>query len=252
MMSPHRFLQRLGRRVGYEIRRYSPQISSDAQLACILRHLRIDLVMDIGANIGQYGGTLRSIGYRGRIVSFEPLSSAHAQLLKSSKGDGLWEVAPRMALGNSEGEVSIHLSRNSMSSSILNMLPQHELGAPDSVYIGKETAPLAQLDSVAFSYLRQASSVLLKIDAQGYEDRVLAGAHTVLERIRAIQIELSLVPLYEGQVLFDEMRKRLGSLGYELTAMFPVYVDEVTGQTLQIDGLFVRHARQTLYQGSGG
>ena len=245
MMSPHRFLQRLGRRVGYEIRRYSPQISPDAQLACILRHLRIDLVMDIGANIGQYGRTLRSLGYRGRIVSFEPLSSAYAQLVESSKGDNLWEIAPRMALGDSESEVSIHLSRNSISSSILNMLPQHERGAPDSVYIGKETAPLARLDSVAFSYLRQASSVLLKIDAQGYEDRVLAGAQSVLDRVCSIQIELSLVPLYEGQVLFDEMRRRLGSMGYELSAMFPVYVDEMTGQTLQIDGLFVRQARQS-------
>ena len=107
------------------------------------------------------------------------------------------------------------------------------------------------LDSVAFSYVRQASSVLLKIDAQGYEDRVLAGAHNVLDRIRSIQIELSLVPLYEGQVLFDEIRRRLGSLGYELSAMFPVYVDEMTGQTLQIDGLFVRQASQTLCQSSG-
>lgn len=243
-MSLRRLLQRLGRKAGYEIRRYSPQVSSDAQLARILTHLGIDLVLDVGANAGQYGRMLRTLGYRGRIVSFEPLSSAHVQLVEASRGDCLWEVAPRMALGDSEGEVSIHLARNSLSSSILNMLAEHERATPDSIYIGKETAPLMRLDNITSSYLKHARSVLLKIDTQGYEDRVLAGAQGVLDRIHSIQMELSLVPLYEGQVLFDDMRRHLELLGYGLSAMFPCYVHEVTGQTLQIDGIFVHHVRQ--------
>jgi FkbM family methyltransferase len=228
------------RKAGIEAYRYSVHTSTGAQLHRLLAHCNVDLVLDVGANSGHYATELRAHGYAGRIVSFEPLESAHAQLTAAAGGDSRWGVAPRMALGDAEGKIDIHVAGNSLSSSILDMLPEHERAAPGSAFVGSESVTLRRLDGVAPDYLSDAKSVLLKIDTQGYEDRVLKGAAGVLDRVTAIQAELSLVPLYAGQPLFDEMREKIEALGFVLFAVFPGYVHERTGQTLQIDGFFVR------------
>jgi FkbM family methyltransferase len=228
------------RKAGIEAGRYDIHTSAGAQLNRLLEHLRIDLVLDVGANRGQFAAELRSHGYRGRIVSFEPLSGAHASLVRAARSDANWRIAPRMALGDTEGNVDLHVAGNSLSSSILDMLPEHEHAAPGSGYVGNESVPLRRLDRVAGEFLAGGQRVLLKIDTQGYEDRVLAGAAGILERITALQCELSLVPLYSGQPLFDEMRGRLEAMGFELFALFPGYVHEQTGRTIQLDGVFVR------------
>ena len=144
-----------------------------------------------------------------------------------------------MALGDAEGEVSIHIAGNSLSSSVLEMLPEHERAAPGSGFVGSEIVPLRRLDRVAPDFLDGAKAVLLKIDTQGFEDRVLSGAAGVIDRITAIQTELSLVPLYAGQPLFDDMRAKIEAMGFVLFAVFPGYVHDHTGRTLQLDGFFV-------------
>ena len=240
-----RHIRKLLRRAGIEVHRSTIQTSAGAQLARIIECAGIDLVLDVGANAGQYASALRERGYRGRIVSFEPLSSAHARLVASAQGDDRWQVAPGMALGDAEGEVLIHIARNSLSSSVLDMLPEHERAAPGSGFVGSETVPLRRLDRVAPGYLEGARAVLLKIDTQGYEDRVLAGAAGVIDRVTAIQTELSFVPLYAEQLLFDDMRTNIEALGFELFAIFPGHVHEVTGRTLQVDGLFLRRGHES-------
>jgi FkbM family methyltransferase len=233
-------LRSLLRKAGVEAYRYSIHTSTGAQLNRLLEHCKIDLVLDVGANSGHYATGLRAHGYTGKIVSFEPLQSAHAKLTAAAGGDSLWQVAPRMALGATEGKIDINVAGNSLSSSILEMLPEHERAAPGSAYVGRESAPLHRLDLVATECITGAKSVLLKIDTQGYEDRVLNGAAGVLNSMTALQAELSLVPLYAGQPLFDEMREKIEMMGFVLFAIFPGYVHERTGQTLQIDGFFVR------------
>lgn len=228
------------RRVGIEARRYGVQTSSDAQLGQILKHLGVDLVLDVGAHEGQYGLRLRALGYRGRIVSFEPLYRPYVRLVEASRRDPRWEVAPRTALGETDGVVTVRVSAHSLSSSILEMLPLHEDAVPGSGIIGSESTPLARLDGIALPYILGAKVIFLKIDTQGYEDRVLAGAREILERVAAIQIELSLVPLYAGQPLWDAMRNMLENMGFELFALFPGHAHASTGRTLQVDGLFVR------------
>jgi FkbM family methyltransferase len=238
-------LRNLLRKAGVEAYRYSVHTSTGAQLNRLLEHCNIDLVLDVGANGGHYANELRAHGYAGRIVSFEPQASAHARLATAASGNPGWTVASRMALGDMEGEITIHVAGNSLSSSILDMLPEHEHAAPGSAYVGSETVALGRLDNVAAEYLEDARRVLLKIDTQGYEDRVLAGAQGMLSRVVAIQTELSLVPLYAGQPLFDEMREKIKTMGFVLFAIFPGYVHERTGQTLQIDGFFVRREMAT-------
>jgi len=233
-------IRRLLRRLGYDAHRYIPVLSPGAQQAAIFRSLGINLVLDVGANAGQFGAALREAGYTGRIVSFEPLDAARQRLLASSAGDPAWEVADRAAIGHENGEIEIHVSANSFSSSALDMLPAHLRSAPDSRYVGVERAPLRRLDGIAGRYLRPDSVTLLKIDTQGFEDRVLEGAAGILPRVAAIHLELSVVPLYAGQKLLPEMLERLRGLGFSPWALWPAFVEPGSARLLQVDATFLR------------
>lgn len=235
-----RRLRLLLKRAGIDVTRRTVETSAELQLERLLEHCGIDLVLDVGANCGQYAAGLRWNGYAGRIVSFEPMAAAHDELRLAAGRHGGWEVAPRMALGESDGEIEIHVAGNSVSSSILEMLPAHERAAPESAYVGREFVPLRRLDAVGEQFVAGSRKVLLKIDTQGYEDRVLAGAKGLMHRVTAVQAELSLVPLYDGQPLFKEMLDRIEALGFVLYAIFPSYVNAQTGGTLQFDGFFLR------------
>lgn len=230
---------------GLELHRARPAPPSATQVAAIqmvsaMRKFEIDLVLDVGANKGQFGSEIRNCGYPGRIVSFEPLSSAHGELLKTSTGDSKWEVYPRCALGDHNGEVEINIAGNSESSSILPMLESHRSAAPESAYQGKEVTSLKTLDAVAGECLKNAHATFLKIDTQGFEWQVLDGARDTLPHIKGILVELSLVPLYEGQHLWREVIDRLETGGFTLWAFKPVFSDQASGRTLQVDGIFFR------------
>jgi FkbM family methyltransferase len=210
------------------------------QLVSSLRKFEIDLVLDVGANTGQFASEIRHCGYAGRIVSFEPLSQAHGHLRQSSAGDSKWEAYPRCALGDHNGDVEINIARNSESSSILPMLDSHRTASPDSAYDGKEIVPIKTLDAVAGQYLKDVRAPFLKIDTQGFEWQVLDGARETLPHIKGILVELSLVPLYEGQHLWREVTDRLETEGFTLWAFTPVFSDQASGRTLQVDGIFYR------------
>lgn len=205
-----------------------------------LQKFEIDLVLDIGANIGQFASNIRHFGYTGRIVSFEPLSSAHTELLQFCAGDSGWDAYPRCALGDHVGEVEINIAGNSESSSILPMLESHRSAAPESAYLGKEIVPIKTLDAVAGQYLKKSRAPFLKIDTQGFEWQVLDGARDTLPHIKGILVELSLMPLYEGQHLWQEVTGRLEAAGFTLWAFKPVFSDQASGRTLQVDGVFYR------------
>lgn len=225
---------------GFDLRRYRPDRSEAAQFMAMLSIHEVNLVLDVGANTGQFGQQLRLAGYRGRIVSFEPLSTAHEKLVEASRNDPLWEVAPRAAIGNEDGGIEIHVAGNSVSSSVLDMLDAHVSAAPESRYVGSERVPLRRLDTLASDYLHPDSILFIKIDTQGYEDRVLQGASNLLEKAVGLQLELSFVPLYDGQRLYDEMVDQLKALGFELWGMSPVFVDPQSGRLLQVDATFFR------------
>ena len=240
MISIKKGIKHILHAAGIEAHRFHPDTSPLARLMATLRAFGIDLVIDIGANEGQFAKELRVGGYSGRIVSFEPLTAAHRRLLEESNGDLAWQVHPRCALGDRLGDVELNISGNSASSSILPMLTSHSSAAPQSIYIGSESAPLMTLDSVALPYLNGAQAPFLKIDTQGYEWHVLSGAFATLPKVRGIYMELSLVPLYEGQRLWRECIERLEAEGFVLWGLQPMFFDPATGRTLQWDGLFFR------------
>lgn len=234
-------IKKLSRSLGVDLKRYNVQTSEAAKMQRLLAYNNIDLVFDVGANIGQYAKLLRELGYSGRIVSFEPLSSAYSQLKAVSKKEPLWEIAPQTAIGNQEGEIIINIAGNSYSSSALPMLDAHLESAPESAYSGSETVKLSRLDTLAKDYIKsETKSIFLKIDVQGLEKQVLEGATAILPLVKGIKLELSLVPLYEGQVLFQEMIDIVEKLGYELYGIEPGFTAEKTGRMLQMDGIFFK------------
>jgi FkbM family methyltransferase len=192
-----KIIKKLSRSLGIDLKRYNVQTSEAARMQQLLDYHKIDLVLDVGANVGQYAKSLRDLGYSGRIVSFEPLSSAYSQLKTASKKDLLWEIAPQTAIGNQEGEIIINIAGNSYSSSALPMLDAHLESAPESAYSGSETVKLSRLDTLAKDYIKsETKSIFLKIDVQGLEKQVLEGATAILPLVKGIKLELSLVPLY--------------------------------------------------------
>jgi len=233
-------IRKVARRIGVEVTMYRPENSDMAKLQKMLSCHQIELVLDVGANKGQYARQLRLGGYKGRIVSFEPLSSAHKILLQRSDGDSNWVVAPRMAIGDKDGITQINISENSVSSSLKLMTRAHLEAASAARYIGTEEITISRLDSVCHEYINGDSRVFLKIDTQGFERQVLEGAEKTLPLIEGIQIELSLVPLYEEQLLFAEMINRLNALGFELYGLFPGLTDPRKGRLLQADGILFR------------
>jgi FkbM family methyltransferase len=225
---------------GLELKRYTPSHSEDARFLAMLAAHRVNLVFDVGANTGQFGRRLRDSGYHGRIVSFEPLPSEWNQLVNASRNDPHWDAAPRGAIGGEDGEIEMHVAGNSASSSALNMLDSHIDAAPESAYIGTVRAPLRRLDSIGPGYLAADSVLLIKIDTQGFESEVLKGAPEMLKKAVGLNLEISFVPLYEGQPLFEEMFARIRTLGFEAWDFKPAFVDYKSGRLLQADVTFFR------------
>lgn len=209
------------------------------RLARTLAARDLQTVLDVGANVGQYGSLLRRAGYAGRIVSCEPLSGAFAQLQRRAAGDPAWTTL-RTAVGRERGDTTINVAANSFSSSLLPMTDAHRLSAPGSDYVAQETVPVTTVRALVAGHEVAPERTLLKIDTQGYEAEVLAGAGDLLDQLGAVQLELSFVELYEGQELFDAHYERMRERGFRLHIIEPGFSSPEDGRMLQIDGLFVR------------
>jgi FkbM family methyltransferase len=233
-------MQRLARRLGYDLTPRRKAKPLEAQLAAVLERFAIACVLDVGANAGQYGSMLRAWGYRGRIVSFEPVAAAHARLELRAAADPDWQVAPRMALGAKDGEATIEVSADSDMSSLL---PQTELLrrlSASSRVVGRERVPIRRLDGLAKEYVNHGERTFLKVDTQGFEAEVLAGARELLPRLQGIQLEMSLVRCYEGERDFRELIDDLARAGFSPWLFLPGYFEHKLARQLQLDGVFMR------------
>lgn len=224
--------------MGFDVSRFVPGTNTLARRRDLFRQFDIDLVLDVGANTGQFVQELRSdIGYAGRVVSFEPLADEFAELTKKANGDALWETR-NCALGDTDGTAMIHVAANSLSSSLLEMKEAHLNAAAESKYIDLAKIDVCTLDSIFSSVHHDEREVFLKIDTQGFESRVLKGAERSLNSIDTIQLEMSVVPVYDSETLFTDLYAYMTGLGYYLVSITEVFWDERTGELLQVDGLF--------------
>ena len=120
------------------------------------------------------------------------------------------------------------------------MLPAHLESAPNSAYVATETIQIKTLDALYPGYRWNGSRAFLKVDTQGFTMKVLEGGSRTLEEITGLQVEMSLVPLYEGEPLIAEVMSFLHGRGFTPIAIFPEFFDDRTGQQLQVNGLFFR------------
>jgi FkbM family methyltransferase len=228
-------------RLGYELlprdqRALRPEETRRARL---LRSLGITLVLDVGANVGEYAVQLRRLGYGSSIVSFEPLSDAFAALERAAAGDPRWECR-RQALGSSDGTAEINVAENAVSSSLLQINDRALRSAPQAGYVGTEHVQVTRLDSIWPELFREGDRVWLKLDVQGFELEVLKGAQASLPAIACVQAELSFVPLYDGSPSLLELVEHLDARGFKLAGLEEGHDDIRTGEMLQADGIFVR------------
>ncbi len=213
--------------------------SDDPGLRQMLTHLGISVVFDVGAHVGQYATRLRNIGYRGRIISFEPQAAAVAVLSEKAMLDPRWEVV-RLALGDHDGDQDLNISQNSWSSSFLPVSTDILEVEAGIAKVGVERVPVKALDKVGNQFTAPSDNVFLKIDAHGYESQILTGAKVFLSRCRAVQIEMALFPSYQGQKLFPEMTEFMNGIGFRLAHLERGFWDARTGYLIEVDGVFVR------------
>jgi len=236
----------LFRALGLEVS-FAKSVSTEQNiLRSLFKDSHVEFVLDVGANTGQYGRLVRRCGFRGPIVSFEPLAAAHERLLICASTDANWTVAERAAIGAAPRRTNINVAANSSSSSLLRMNDRHIDAAPHSVRVGTEEIDVIALDDCIDRYIAAGEGGLLKIDTQGYEMEVLRGATRCLRgRIDFVQIELSLVELYDGQPAMLDVCNFLDSHAFGLRYIIPGFKDPQTGRLLQFDGVFCREERRS-------
>jgi FkbM family methyltransferase len=206
----------------------------------IMRYHGIQTVLDVGANIGQYGAELCENGFRGRIISFEPTHDAFKALSQRAATHPNWIVF-NFAAGAEDGVSEINVASNSgESSSLMPMLESHTRYAPEIRYVATEHVSVKTLDAAVADIVARDEILMLKMDVQGFEHFVLRGATAILPQVRVIECELSFVSLYEGQMLFPQMLALLDSMDFLPVGFNPVFSDPVSGHCPQVDGVFAR------------
>ena len=197
----------------------------------------IDLVFDVGANVGEYADLLRNLGYRGRIISFEPASEPFSALAAKAEADPLWE-AHQLAVGDTDSEAVFNVASWSVSSSFLSTTPRFDAELPGVVVAGTETVQVRRLDGFV-DQVPDGAHVWVKLDVEGYETNAIAGAGRLLERTVALEVELATERLYADEPLFYEVAPTIYELGFRLVAVAPAF-RAPSGRTLRFDGVFVR------------
>lgn len=230
----------LFRSLGLKVQKFHPRYDETIRLVRLMQTSDVDLVFDVGASTGQFGVDLRREGYRGRIISFEPLSRSHAALSRLAARDPGWTVAPRGAVGASPGTTRINIAGNGDSSSILGMLDRHRDGLPGIDYVDSEDVAVTTLDSFIDQTGERCRNAALKLDTQGFEMEVLKGAERHLQELRMVYTELSLQPVYDGAPGFLEMFQFLTQRGFTCVSLTPAFVDTVNYEVLQVNGAFLR------------
>ena len=203
-----------------------------------INHYRIDLVIDVGANTGQFAKEIRAAGYYGELHSFEPVKKTYDMLETASRNDHKWHTH-KLALGAVRPTQTINVMTNSDLSSFNT---PSQFGKDRFKGFQSATQESVQVDTVDHfieSNKLHSRRMLLKMDTQGHDLYVLKGATNSLRCILAIQSEISFQPLYEEMPYYQESLKTIENCGYSVAALNPVAKGEDLS-IIEMDCLFVR------------
>ncbi len=230
---------------GYElINKKNTDLTFNTHLERLLKKYKPSVILDVGANIGQFGKKLRAAGYQNEILSFEPVPSIFQQLSLAVQSDHKWQ-AYNYALGDVAGEATIHVPK--FGSDFSSMLPNNEYSKgrfkKQLQEINEETIQIEVLDEVIGKgalKIESKKDIFLKLDTQGYDLKVLKGADKFLDNVQIILTELSFIPIYDGMPNFTEMSDYLLSKGFTPTGFFQVSRDKNSLAMIEMDGFFIR------------
>ncbi len=222
--------------VGLDLVRYHPQYSI-GQYAYIAT-LGIQTVIDVGAHTGEFAKMIAEMMPGISILSFEPQQAEFTELetTLSALPDAR---AFKFALGDRGETLELHRSDFSQSSSLRVMTDLHKEAFPESAGETIEQVEVRRLDDV-LETLEIKPEILLKIDAQGYEDKVIAGAPRTLAQSKAAIIEVSFRELYAGQPLFDSIYRTMHEVGFSYMGSLYQLTHPTDRSVLQADALFVK------------
>ncbi len=211
-------------------------------LALLLRHQNVDLIIDVGANQGQYAAAMYSLGYQGRIVSFEPGAAAHGLLSARAAGNRRWTVAPRMALGRERGTLPLYSFNRTDMNSLYPPNANAFKSFPKLVSSEAEEVPIERLDDVIDDFAVGAERILLKVDTQGSELAVIDGAAACLGRIAMLQLEIAVGPVYDNAPRWMDILGPVHANGFHPILTAPGYFSKRTKCQIDMDIVFQRQA----------
>lgn len=229
-----RLVKKILRMIGIDIIRYHEQRSDLA----LLREKNIRTVFDIGANIGQFAQEIRAELPSACLYSFEPIESCHQKLVRSMQGDKKFR-AFKVALGDRKGTEIIHVSTYSPSSSLLPQSEELKKIFPHTKGTREEKISIERLDDI-WKTIPHPDNILVKMDVQGFEGKVIDGGVECLRRASTLIIETSFVELYSGQPLFDDIYGKVRVLGFRYTGSLRHKKNPKTGEILSEDSVFVK------------
>lgn len=204
----------------------------------LLRRYGIELVLDVGANTGQYARKLRRLaGYTGHILSFEPVTAAYAELERRASRDPRWACV-QLALGNEDGEAEISIGRSTDVSSLLAFRNWPDKAVSTAYAVGTESVRVARLDSL--QEIEPDAGVMLKLDVQGYEAQVIAGARSALAKMAVLECEVAFEHLYEEQPSFRELVDLVDDHGFVPYSIATGNFNPRTSSLTYVDILFAR------------
>lgn len=197
----------------------------------------IQTVLDVGANEGQFARRARSLFPRASIYSFEPLPRVFRTLAQIRHHDSKFE-AINAGLGDEPGEVDFEENTFSPSSSMLGVTQRGAEAFPFASRTNKIRVSMTTLDKWAENR-RLQTPMLIKMDVQGFEDRVICGGERTIMCSDVVITEVSFVPIYKDQPLFGQIYARMCNLGFRLAGTIENLSDPRTGEILQADAIFV-------------
>lgn len=243
MNIPRKIINALGYDV-LNIEKYHPTIES--HLKILFRALDIDVVFDVGANNGGYGRLLRNIGYKGYILSFEPVRACYEQLENYAGRDPKW-MTFNYALGMEEMESTINVPKSTDFASFLDVTQRaKDIWVEDFVTVDSEKVQVKRLDDVFESLLgglNGGKKIFLKLDTQGFDLEVFRGAENTLKQLAGMQSEISILPIYEKMPNYIESLSCYREAGFEVTGFYPVSRNIETLVVVEFDCILIRNPK---------
>lgn len=221
---------------GFEILNFNNNLTLDIHLKYLFNRNNYDLVIDVGANEGQFGLLCRNIGYKGLIISFEPVTKTFSNLVKHQSDN--WHCY-NFALGSENGSRELKIYNSSLFSSFLDISDYgserfiNELSTHTTQIVNIYT-----LDEILKNYPK-FNNIFLKMDTQGFDLEVFEGATCSLERIFLILSEISINKIYKDSPNYKIALDKYESKGFKISGLFPMNFND-DGSIVELDAVLIK------------